>query len=176
MEQRLLEVVYTSPLDLVGDAVLQKAKDLIGLLGAKRVAIDSLTALGLSIAAEGRTQELAYALVKTFRAMGVTAIMTSETPQLLGTAELTARGLSAIADNIIMLRYVEIQSRLARAISVLKVQGSGHEEVLRELRITADSVEVGEPFLQYRGVLSGLPTPVEERRSPRRGGRTGKRA
>ena len=33
------------PLDLAGDAVLHKAKDLIGRLGAKRVGIDSLTAL-----------------------------------------------------------------------------------------------------------------------------------
>ncbi len=160
--QGLLEVVYISPLDLVGDAVLHKAKELIERLGAKRVVLDSLTALGLSIAAEGCSQELAYALVKTFRALGVTAVMTSETPQLLGTAELTAKGLSAIADNIVMLRYVEIQSRLARAISVLKVRGSAHEDVLREWRITADRVEIGEPFHNYRGVLTGLPTPVEK--------------
>lgn len=173
-QQGLLEVVYTSPLDLVGDAVLQKAKELVERVGAKQVVIDSLTALSLSIAAEGRDQELAYALVKTFRAMGVTAVMTSETPQLLGTAELTARGLSAIADNIIMLRYVEIESRLARAISMLKVRGSAHDKVLRDLRITADRVEVGEPFLNYRGVLTGLPTPVEEGRSPRRRGRAEK--
>ncbi len=173
LERGLLEVVYTSPLDLVGDAVLQKAKELVERMGARRVVIDSLTALGLSIAAEGRDQELAYALVKTFRAMGVTAILTSETPQLLGTAELTARGLSAIADNIIMLRYVEIESRLARATSVLKVRGSAHEEVLRELLITSDRVEVGESFKAYRGVLTGEPTTVEEP-SPRRRGRAEK--
>lgn len=167
-KQGLLEIVYTSPLDLVGDAVLHKARELIERLGVKRVVIDSLTALGLSIAAEGRSQELAYALVKTFRAMGVTAVMTSETPQLLGTAELTAQGLSAIADNILMLRYVEIESRLSRAISVLKVRGSSHGQELRELRITAEKVEVGEPFLQYRGVLSGLPTPVGDVQQGRR--------
>jgi hypothetical protein len=31
-----------------------------------------------------------------------------------------------------------------------KVRGSAHEEVLRDLRITADPLEIGQPFLQYR--------------------------
>lgn len=169
--QGLLEVVYTSPLDLVGDAVLQKAKDLVGRLGAKRVVIDSLTALNLSIAAEGRAQELVYSLVKTFRAMGVTVILTAETPQLLGTVELTAHGLSAVADNIVLLRYVEIQSRLAHAITVLKVRGSSHQRVLRELQITGESVEILGEFHQYQGVLTGVPTTEGSRPGRRRRGR-----
>ncbi|MHB1134843.1 MAG: ATPase domain-containing protein [Chloroflexota bacterium] len=174
-QQGLLKIVYVSPLDMVGDTVLHRTGELIERLGAKRVVIDSLTALGLSIAAEGRAQQLAYALAKTFRAMGVTSIMTSETPQLLGSAELTAQGLSAIADNILMLRYVEIESRLARALSVVKVRGSSHDQTLRELLITADRVEVGEPFHNYRGVLTGLPTPIEGGQPPRRRGRAERR-
>jgi circadian clock protein KaiC len=162
--QGLMEVVYISPLDYVADAVLQQARDLTGRLGAKRVAIDSLTALNLSIAAEGRDAELVYALVKTFRSMGVTSILTSEHPQLLGATELTAHGLSAIADNIILLRYSEVESRLARGIVVLKVRGSSHDDTLRELIISAHEVRVGEPFRQSRGVLSGEPTPGDPTR------------
>jgi circadian clock protein KaiC len=147
------------------------AKESIGRSGIKRVVIDSLSALNLSIAAEGRGQELVYALVKTFRAMGVTAILTNETPQLLGTSELSGHGLSSIADNIIMLRYAEIESRLTRAVSVLKVRGSGHDDSLRELIIDTERVEVGGPFLQYRGVLTGIPTAQEIAPGPRRRGR-----
>lgn len=171
IDQGLLEVVYVSPLNYVADALLQLAKKSVEELKAKRVVVDSLNSLNLSIAAEGRNQELVYALVKTFRAMGVTSILTNETPQLLGTSELSGHGLSAIADNIIMLRYAEIESRLARAISVLKVRGSGHAETLRELFIRPDTVEVGEPFHLYRGVLTGIPTPSAGWPSPGKRGR-----
>jgi circadian clock protein KaiC len=166
--QGLMEVVNISPLNYVADAVLQQVKELTERLGAKRVAIDSLTGLNLSIAAEGRSPELVYALVKTFRSLGVTSIMTHEAPQLLGVTELTAHGLSAIADNVIVLRYSETESRLSRGVLVLKVRGSSHDNTLRELIISADEVSVGEPFRHARGVLSGEPTPEEGRAAPQR--------
>jgi circadian clock protein KaiC len=175
MEQGLLEVVFVSPLNYVADALLQHAKEHIQRMGAKRVVIDSLSSLNLSIAAEGRGPELVYALVKTFRAMGVTSILTNETSQLLGTTELGAHGLSAVADNIVMLRYAEVEARLARGISVLKVRGSGHDDRFRELTITGDMVEVGEPFQPDRGVLTGTPTPHESGPAPRRRGKGGAR-
>jgi circadian clock protein KaiC len=168
IDQGLIEVVYISPLHYVADAVLQQVRGLSEQMGAKRVVIDSLTALNLSIAAEGRSAELVYALVKTFRSLGVTSILTSENPQLLGTTELTAHGLSAIADNIILLRYSEVESRLARAVVVLKVRGSTHDDASRELIISADEVRVGEPFRQARGVLTGDPTPGEGQAAHRR--------
>jgi circadian clock protein KaiC len=89
-----------------------------------------------------------------------------EVPELLGATTLTGRGLSSIADNIILLRYVEIGSYLTRAISVLKVRGSPHQRVLRELEIHTDSIRIGEPFRQYRGVLTGVPTPAETTEMP----------
>jgi len=168
----LLEVIYISPLDYIADALLQMAKRSIERLGARRVAVDSLNGLSLSIAAEGRGQELVYALVKTFRAMGATAILTNETSQLLGTTELSGHGLSAVADNIVMLRYAEVQSRLATAVSVLKVRGSRHDDMLRELIITGDRVEVLGPFQIHQGVLTGSSTRQEDEPSPQRPKRT----
>ncbi len=158
-KQDLLRIVYTSPVELAGDALLQQAKDLVEQLGAKRVVIDSIAALGLSLAIEGRSTELIYALVKTFRAKGATTVATNEVPELMGTATISGEGYSYFVDNIILLRYVELESHLELAITVLKMRGSGHERVLRELKITGDSIAVLEPFLNLRGVLSGIPIP-----------------
>jgi circadian clock protein KaiC len=155
--QGLLRVVYTSPVELAGDALLQDAKNLIVELGAKRAAIDSLSSLNLSIASEGRFKELVFALVKTFRAMGTTVFLTNEIPELLGSAALTGHGVSSIADNIIMLRYVEVDSGLKRAISVLKMRGSAHEMQLREFVIGSKELKVSSPFEDLQGVLTGIP-------------------
>lgn len=167
--QGLLRIVYVSPVELAGDALLQTARGLIDQLGAKRAVIDSISSLNLSLATENRSAELIYSLVKTFRTKDVTTIVTNEVPQLMGTAALSSEGYSFVVDNTIMLRYVEIESRLALAVTVLKMRGSAHERLLRELRITGDTVSVLDPFLEFHGVLSGVPTQLESGSKRRQG-------
>ena len=86
--------------------------------------------------------------------------MTMEAPELLGRVTLSGQGVSASIDNIILLRYVEIEGRLGRAISVLKMRGSSHETQLRQARIDDAGMHVGQPFRDYFGVLTGIPQPV----------------
>ncbi|MBI2864565.1 MAG: hypothetical protein HYX94_08395 [Chloroflexi bacterium] len=174
-QQGLLRIVYFSPVELAADALLQKAKDFIDEVGVRRAAIDSLSSLDLSLGSHGRLRELAYALVKTFRMKGVTTILTHEVLELVGTGQLSGFGFSSIVDNIILLRYVEVEARLTRAVSVLKMRGSGHDHVLREMQITADSIRVKEAFQQFRGVLTGVPTPAESDVGPRRRGPSSRR-
>jgi len=107
-----------------------------------------------------RFRELVYALAKHLRAAGVTAVMTVEVPELLGTAQLTSHGVSSIADNLIVLRYVEVDGRLERVVFVLKARGIGHITELRRLLIDGHGAQVGERFQDLRGVLTGIPQPA----------------
>ena len=131
-----------------------------GGLGARRAVLDSLTSMSLGVSSPRRFRELVYALTKHFRVAGVTSLMTMEVAELLGTAQLTGHGLSSIADNLILLRYVEVVGRLERAVSVLKARGVGHSSELRRFRIDAHGAHVGERFEDLRGVLTGVPQPV----------------
>lgn len=158
--QGLLKVVFTSPIELAVDALLQEAKMLITEMGAKRAVIDSLSSLNLSIASEGRFKELVFALVKIFRAMGVTVFLTNEVPELLGSGMLTGHGVNSICDNVILLWYVEVDADLKRALSVLKMRGSAHEMQLREFVIGAKELKVAGPFEGLQGVLTGVPVRV----------------
>jgi circadian clock protein KaiC len=88
--------------------------------------------------------------------------MTVEVAELLGSAQLTGRGVSSIADNAILLRYVEVESRLVRAISVLKARGVNHANELHQLTITGSGPQVGAPFRELRGVLTGVPLPTRQ--------------
>lgn len=153
-----VEIRYMAPVELVGAKWLALARERVLATGATRVMIDSLSTAQMGVTSERRFRELIYTAIKAFRAMGVTAIMTLETPELLGSAQLTGHGLSSMCDNIIVMRYVEVESRLKRAVSVLKMRGTSHEAELREFSITSKGIAVGEPFKQFRGVLSGLPT------------------
>jgi circadian clock protein KaiC len=81
---------------------------------------------------------------------------------LLGSAQLSGHGISFAADNVIQLKYVELDGRLERGISVLKARGVRHATDVRRMNFTETGVEVGPPFKGLRGVLTGLPLPVEK--------------
>jgi len=158
-QQRVL-LSYTSPVELSPDRFFHQILSRIEALGAKRVVLDSLTTMALGLASDQRLRVLAYALAKYCRAAAVTLLMAMEVPELLGTWQLTGHGISSIADNVILMRYVEVGGHLERAISVLKARGVAHVKELRHLYITNHGLEVGDPFTDLRGVLTGIPIPM----------------
>ena len=128
--------------------------------GARRVVLDSLTSLAIGVLSERRFKELVYAFTKHFRALGVTLHMNMEMAELLGSAQLSGYGISFAADNVIQLQYIELEGRLERGISVLKVRGVKHSTEVRKMTLGAKGVEVGFAFKGLRGVLTGLPARI----------------
>ena len=66
-------------------------------------------------------------------------------------------GISFIVDAIIMMRYVEIESAMQRAIMVLKMRGSNHAKEIRRYEIKTGGLEVLDVFEGREGLLSGSP-------------------
>jgi circadian clock protein KaiC len=161
IEQRgLLTFHYVSPVELSTDAFLNRARELVEQLGARRAVLDSLTSMELGVPSERRFKELVYAMTKHFRAMGVTLSLNMDIADLLGSAQLSGHGISFAADNVIQLKYVELDGNLERGISVLKARGVRHATDVRRMNFTQSGIEVGAPFKGLRGVLTGLPTPM----------------
>ena len=164
LEQRgLITLSYASPVELSTDIFLARARRQLEQTGAKRAALDSLTSLALGIPSDRRFKELVYAITKHFRALGVTLSMSMETEQRLGSGQLSGYGISFAADNVIQLRYLELDGALVRGVSVLKARGVRHESEVRRMSIGTRGVEIGAGFEGLYGVLTGLPVP---RRQP----------
>ena len=159
-ERRLLSFFYVSPVELSTDAFLDRARQLVGQVGARRAVLDSLTSLALGVSSEQRFKELVYAITKHFRSLGVTFNLNMEIAELLGSAQLSGQGISFAADNVILLKYVEQDGRLERGITVLKARGVRHATDVHRMHVKERGVEVGAPFRGLRGVLTGLPTPL----------------
>jgi circadian clock protein KaiC len=51
-----------------------------------------------------------------------------------------------------------------RAISVVKKRTGAHEDTIREYRIGSRGITLGEPLVNFQGVLLGVPTLVGEDR------------
>ena len=151
---------YFSPIELSTDRFLARARQEVERVGARRAVLDSLTSLALGVPSARRYNELVYALTKHFRARGVTVNMNMEIADLLGSAQLSGHGISFAADNVIQLKYLEREGRLERGLAVLKARGVGHATDVRTLSVRATGLEVGAPYKELRGVLTGLPVPA----------------
>jgi circadian clock protein KaiC len=164
LERRgLLTLSYASPVELSTDAYLDRTRQLLEQVKARRAVLDSLTSLELGVSSQRRFKELVYSMAKHLRALGVTFNMNMEITELLGSAQLSGHGVSFAADNLLQLKYVEQDGCLDRGISVLKARGIRHTTEVRKMSIEGRGIEVGAPFRGLRGVLTGLPTPLEAR-------------
>jgi circadian clock protein KaiC len=156
-ESGLLTISYVSPVELSTDWFLDHARREAERRGAKRAALDSLTSMAIGVPSERRFKELVYAFTKHFRALGITLSMNMEVAELLGSAQLSGYGVSFAADNVVQLKYIELEGRLDRGISVLKVRGVRHSTDVRKMRLESGGIEIGSAFKGLRGVLTGLP-------------------
>jgi circadian clock protein KaiC len=56
------------------------------------------------------------------------------------------------------LRSYEVPGAVRRALTVVVKRYGEHEQTVRELKITAQGLKLGEPIDQFIGVLTGTPT------------------
>ncbi len=160
-EENGVRIEFINPVEMLGPRWLARVRDLLAETGATRVVIDSVSSMRHGMLTEELFLDLIYTLVKMFRSKGVTLLMTQEIHELMGSGVVSGVGLSSISDNIIIMRYVEVESRLDRAIAILKTRGSGHETELRRYSISAEGMRVHETFGEMCGVISGVPTRAE---------------
>ncbi len=135
-------------LDTIGAAVRAQLFD--GSL--RRVAIDSLGELVFASRETERFPAFARALTSSIRAGGASALITSETSSLGPTTEPLAH-ISFLFHNVILLRYIEIESEIRRAITVLKMRDSNHANGVWEFAVDEHGLVISDAQLEG---LTGL--------------------
>ncbi|MBI3360797.1 MAG: AAA family ATPase [Chloroflexi bacterium] len=121
----------------------------------RRVALDSATQF-TRLTEDGQELRKDYhMLASALKREGVTAMLLGEETQA-ETRALEKGRLAFIADCMIMLRYLEIDSAIQRAVLVLKMRGSSHAKDIRRYEIKRGGIVVGEPFAGREGLLSGI--------------------
>jgi circadian clock protein KaiC len=131
--------------------------------GVKRIVIDSMGELEHASHGSDRFPDYLWALMSGLRAHGATILVTSETAAFFGPTFELARGLSFVVDNVILLRYTELESEIRRALSVIKMRESDHVKSLVEFEIGEKGASVKGKFAGMAGVMTGTPVRTEER-------------
>jgi circadian clock protein KaiC len=152
-----LRLVCTSPNLLLEGQAESILDEPVSEIHPRRIAIDSLSHFQLFVREREVRREI-YRLLMYLKTKGLSAIGTWDAPQMAGqTFSVTEVGLSFLVDCIVLLRFVEIESSLRKALTILKIRGSDHDKELREFKITGQGIEIGKPFSQYEGIIGGAP-------------------
>jgi circadian clock protein KaiC len=160
VESGAVGVVDTRTLDLSIDELLHDLMRMIRQMDARRVVIDSLSGFELALAPIFREDfhESLYRMVAVLTSMGVTVLMTADVEDQYGALRFSSYGTAFLSDAILMQRYAEIDGKLRRVMSVVKVPGSEHSKDIRFFDIVGDAFVLGDSVSGYSGILSGQPS------------------
>ncbi len=136
-ERGTFHLAYTSPVELDLDKHAYVMLETIKRTRARRVVIDSISDLQAAAhRGHSRFFDFVYSLVQWFKDYGITAMLTAEMGSIFASElTLTGRGVSHIADNILLMRYTEIDGEIRRALTMLSARGSSHSQKVFEYLI-----------------------------------------
>lgn len=161
-----LEMLYLRPLDLSVDETMQEILDVVKKINAKRLVIDSLVGFEMALAPGFREdfRESLYRMIAALTGAGVTILTTVEIEDTFSSFEFSHYTISFLTDDIIRLRYVEIDGQLRKVMVVVKMRGGNHSKDIREYVITNKGMVVISPrHTDYARLTSGLPDLVGRR-------------
>ena len=126
-----------------------------------RIVIDSLAEMVFACRESERFPAYARSLTGLIRAAGATLLITSETTTLGPTPE-PGGGVTFLFHNVILLRYIEMNSSTGRALNIVKMRNSDHSKNVHGFTIDADGFAVGAVLEGITGVLgwTALRVPV----------------
>lgn len=154
-----LRVIMTSPevtrLDV--ESVGGMIETAVTEMGARRLLVDSITHFERLTQDPVELRSLEYSFINALKREGLTSLLTRESPTLLGEAPEGDSDIAFVVDSYLLLRYVEIESTIRKALLVLKMRGSDHAKDIRQFEITDHGVEVRSKFEGREGIMSGSP-------------------
>lgn len=153
-EDGLLHFVTPDLIDTYPDKFLYQVLDVVDKNGADRVVLDSVSSLPSAGLSDDKLRQILLQLNSALKARGVTCLMThlttglfSQNPdRLLGNTQASDLRLSSLVDGIVMLRYIERDNKVGKAVHVLKMRGCDHDKFVRELEIGDEGINIGEVF------------------------------
>ena len=73
---------------------------------------------------------------------------------------LSTYSISFLSDDIIRLRYVEIDGQLRKVLMVIKMRGGDHSKDIREYEVTSEGLQIGARLSGYHRLITGIPVPL----------------
>ena len=158
IDSGVVEILWQAPTDDLLDAYGERLLEAVRRRAVKRLFIDGLGAFQSAAAGSdpSRMGMFLTALMNEMRVLGVTTIYSLEVPDVAGPSIRTSIGdLSCLAENLILLRFVELGAQLYRLISVLKVRDSQFDQSLHEYTTSSQGLLIDPASTSAQAIMLG---------------------
>jgi circadian clock protein KaiC len=152
-----LHLMFTTPQVLL-DSLASPQSALARLMmdgGIQRVVLDSVTHFSRLTDDPVKLRAIYNTVVNGLKREGVTSLLLGEESRSPDPRQERGK-LSYVVDGIIMLRYVEVESAMQRAIVVLKMRGVDQAKEIRRAEIRRGGMVVTDTFEGRENILSGI--------------------
>jgi len=156
-----------NPLEYYPDEFLEMFRKDVEKDGIQLVVLDSLRGYNLAMEGFGNLVAHMQNIINYCRSQKITLMLVEELQTIFGDVRITNKGVSYMADNVLMLSYAKHHGRLIKVINCLKKRLGDFEPELREFQITGHGIVVGERLDHLRGLLTGVPTAEQEKPEPK---------
>jgi circadian clock protein KaiC len=155
-----LRVQQLDPAEVSPGEFIHQIRSAVLTQNLRFVVIDSLNGFLKAMPGEQMLLIQLHELLSFLNHRGVVTVLVMAQYGILGSTMESPLDVSYLADTVILLRFFEAVGRLRKAISVVKKRSGGHEDTVRELKVGAGRITVGDPLEAFQGILSGVPTYV----------------
>jgi circadian clock protein KaiC len=167
LDSGAVEVLWLPPTNGLLDAYGEQLLNAVRRRGVRRLFIDGLGAIQNAANEPGRMSNYLTTMMNELRVQGVTTVYTLEVPDIIGPHIRTPIGdLSSLAENLVLLRYIELRSRLYRLISILKVRDGSFNPLLHEFKLTDHGLAIEPSNDSAEAILAGFARMPEGLPSP----------
>jgi circadian clock protein KaiC len=167
-ERGVLHLLWEPPIESGLDAVVERVLRAVVDRRVTRLCFDGLHGFRHHAEYPERTRAVFSAFAAELTRLGVTTLFTLETGEIVSAGiAVPIDGVSALADNILLLRHVELRSQLYRLISILKVRDRAYDGAIREFQITDRGIVVADTFDSAEQILTGTARTVTDPESQR---------
>lgn len=139
-----LRVIYLSREHVRANQFLTLLAAEIQARGTRRLVFDSASYVMVVSPPESDLQQIIFALVTRFKALGVTSLLTFEADDLFFGDRATTEGVSPSADNLVQLRYARLPGELRPTLTVVKTRGSAHDRGTYFCEVARGGLRIGE--------------------------------
>ncbi|GIK43199.1 MAG: hypothetical protein BroJett011_70320 [Chloroflexota bacterium] len=153
----LLRILFTSPEVFLGSLKTPDSPlaPMLTTLAPERVVIDSAAHFQRMSDDPLELREIYNTLVNALKREKMTSLLLDEAVNVLEVQRGRMASLPFLVDTVMLLRYVEVDSSMQRAIAVMKMRGSAHQKEIRRFEIQKGGLKIKEPFTGREGILSG---------------------
>ncbi|KXU87018.1 circadian clock protein KaiC [Paraburkholderia monticola] len=156
LESGLLTLRQIDPAEISPGELSSDVRNAVENEGVRYIAVDSLNAYLQAMPGERYLLLHMHELLGYLNQQGVVTMLVLGQHGIIGEVQ-TEVDISYLSDVVVLYRYFEHHGEVLTAVTAVKSRANDHERTIRQFRLGAEGLEIGEALRDFEGVLSGLP-------------------